>query len=349
MGLPLLTCPANSSTRARAKGKNVMLALHAGALATSLVIGLAAATVATVAAAEPWPQRPVRLIVPIGAGSGSDIAARQFAERLAERWKQPVVVENRPGADGLIGTVAFTSMHDDHVLLFSPAAPISVFPQVHEKLAYDPALDLVPITSATNTFVMLAVSEAAKIRTLPELIALARSDPGKLNWSSGGGALTYLLAGFVKASGLDMVPVSYREQNLAIQDLVAGRLHVMLTVLAALLPQARSGKIRLLAATNNQRAPSAPEVPTATEAGHPELAFEGLWGFFGPRGMPTERRDQVAATVGSIAADADLADRLAAVGQIARAGTPSEFSAAIEAQRAKISSIVKMIGIKPAR
>ena len=313
-----------------------MLRLRTGVLATSLVIGLIAP--ATALAAEPWPQRPVRLIVPIGAGSGSDVAARQFAERLAERWKHPVVVENRPGADGLIGTIAFAGMRDDHTLLFSPAAPISVFPQVR---------DLVPITSATNTFVMLAASETLKIESLPQLIALARSHPGKLNWSSGGGALTYLLAGFVKSAGLDMVAVSYREQNLALQDLAAGRLQVMITVLAALLPSVQSGKAQLLAVTNDRRAPSAPEVSTVTELGYPELAFEGLWGFFGGRDTPSERRDRIAADVRSVATDPVLAERLAAIGQIARASTPAEFSAAIEAQRAKIASIVKLTGSKP--
>lgn len=322
-----------------------MLRLRTGVLATSLVIDLIAP--ATALAAEPWPQRPVRLIVPIGAGSGSDVAARQFAERLAERWKHPVVVENRPGADGLIGTIAFAGMHDDHTLLFSPAAPISVFPQVHEKLAYDPARDLVPITAATNTFVMLAASESLKIESLPQLIALARSHPGKLNWSSGGGALTYLLAGFVKSAGLDMVAVSYREQNLAVQDLAAGRLQVMITVLAALLPSVQSGKAQLLAVTNDRRAPSAPEVSTVTELGYPELAFEGLWGFFGGRDTPSERRDRIAADVRSVATDPVLAERLAAIGQIARASTPAEFSAAIEAQRAKIASIVRLTGSKP--
>jgi tripartite-type tricarboxylate transporter receptor subunit TctC len=120
-----------------------------------------------------------------------DRCARHYAERLAERWKQPVVVENRPGANGLVGTIAFAAMRDDHVLLFSPAAPISVFPQVH-----DPARDIVPIASATNTFVMLAASAALKIHSLKELVVLARSRPGTLNWSSGGGALTYVLGRF---------------------------------------------------------------------------------------------------------------------------------------------------------
>ena len=303
------------------------------------------ALVATAAhAAEPWPQRPVRLIVPIAAGTGSDIAARHFADRLREHWKQPVIVENRPGADGLLGTIAFASMRDDHVLLFSPAAPISVFPQVHAKLPYDPAIDLVPIASATNTFIMLAASQSLKVQSLQQLIALARSRPGTLNWSSGGGALPYVLAGFLTSAGLDMVAISYREQRAALQDLASGRLHVMITVAAALLPQADSGAATLLAVTNSRRAPIAAQIPTASELGYPELAFEGLWGFFGPRQMPSARRDQIAADIRSVAADANLAGRLAAIGQIAHAGTPMEFQAEIEAQRDKIASIVKTTG-----
>ena len=299
------------------------------------------------AGAETWPQRPVHLIVPIGAGVGTDIAARLIAEQLAALWKQPVVVENRPGADGLIGTVAFVNMHDDHALMFSPAAPISVFPQAHETLAYDPARDLVPITSATNTFLMLAASGALNVESLPQLIAFARAHPGKLNWSTGGGALPYLLAGLAKGAGLDMVPVPYREQGRALQDLAAGRLDVMITVLATLQPQFDSGKVRLLAVTNASRAPAAPTVPTAREAGFPELEFEGLWGFFGPRDMPVERRDRIAADVRTVAANPVLAARLAAIGQTARAGTPAEFAAAIEAQRAKIAAIVKITGPNP--
>jgi tripartite-type tricarboxylate transporter receptor subunit TctC len=312
----------------------------------ALIRGLIFALVATATplAAEPWPQRPVRLIVPIAAGTGSDIAARQFAERLAERWKQPVVVENRPGADGLVGTVAFAAMRDDHVLLFSPAAPISVFPQVHEKLPYDPARDIVPIASATNTFVMLAASAALKVHSLKELVALARSRPGTLNWSSGGGALTYVLGGFLTSTKLDMVSIPYREQGRALQDLASGRVHVMITVLAALLPQVSSGKVTLLAATNNKRAPIAPEVSTVTELGYPELAFEGLWGFFGPGNIPAARRDQIAADIRAIAADSTLAERLSAIGQSAHAGTPEEFVAEIEDQRHEIASIVKMTG-----
>jgi len=297
--------------------------------------------------AEPWPQRPVRLIVPIGAGVGSDIAARQFAERLAEIWKQPVVVENRPGAETLIGTVAFVNLHDDHTLLYSAAAPISLFPYVHEKLPYDPARDLVPIAQATDTFVMLAATQGLNVGSLSELVGFARAHPGTLNWASGGGALTYVLAGFAQSAGLDMLPVAYREQGRALQDLSAGRLHLMITVLATLQAQVAAGNVRLLAVVNKQRAPAAPGVPTVREAGFPEIEFDGMWGFFGPRGMSTELRDRIAADIATAAATPALAARLTAIGQIVHAGTAAEFAAAIEAQRAKVAAIVKITGINP--
>src|SRR3954470_23576670 len=175
-------------------------------------------------AAEPWPQRTVRLIVPFGSGSGPDVAARLYAERLAaeSRWKRPVIVENRPGAEGLIGVTAFAGMRDDHALLFSPAAPISVFPFTQAKLGYDPARDFVPIALAVDTFGSISVPASLKIDSLSDLVALARAQPGKLNWTAGGGAFPTLLAGFAKTAGLDVVQVSYREQNLAIQDLAEG-------------------------------------------------------------------------------------------------------------------------------
>src|SRR5215831_10067696 len=141
-----------------------MTTVRIGALAAGLALCLAA--VAPAAAAEPWPQHMVRVFVPTGPGSATDTAARIFVDRLANRWKQPVVVENRPGADGLIGVSAFVAAHDDHALLFSPAAPVSVHPVVREKLPYDPARDLVPISSATDSFGTIAVPTSLNIASL---------------------------------------------------------------------------------------------------------------------------------------------------------------------------------------
>jgi tripartite-type tricarboxylate transporter receptor subunit TctC len=314
------------------------------ALAISVVGTL---TMATPSLAESWPQRPVRVIVPLGSGIGPDFTARLFAERLAERWKQPVVVENRPGADGLIGVNAFAATRDDHTLLFSFAAPVSLFPLLHEKLAYDPARDLVPIAAAADTFVSVNASVASGIGSLRELVALARTRPGQLNYNAAAGALPFLFAGFLKTAELDMVQVPYRELNLAYQDLAEGRLQIILSTMAGVLPHVQAKKVRFLAVTNKTRTPIALEVPTAIEAGYPALEFEGLIGFFGARGLPAERRDRIAADVRAVAAEPAIADRLAAIGQATHGSAPQDFAAAIEEQRAKMAAIVKLVGTKP--
>jgi len=295
-------------------------------------------------AAEGWPQRTVTLIVPFGSGAGPDIAARIYAEQLSVRWKQPVVVENRTGAEGLIGVAVFAAAHDDHTLLFSPAAPISVYPSIQEKITYDPNRDLVPIASAANTFGVIAVTASLNVRSIVEFVRVAQAEPGKLNWGSGGGAFPILFSGFLKATGLDLARISYRQQNLAVQDLAEGRIQVFASTLTALLPMARGGKIHLLAVTNKTRAPIAPDVPTATEAGHPELEFDGLTGFFGWRDILPELRDRIAADVRAVAADSGVADRLAKAGQIVHAGTPAEFARDIDEQRSRISGIVRLLG-----
>jgi tripartite-type tricarboxylate transporter receptor subunit TctC len=295
-------------------------------------------------AADPWPQHAVNLIVPIGSGSGPDIAARIYAEQLAIRWKHPVVVENRTGAEGLIGVTAFAGLRDDHTLLFSPAAPISVYPFVRDKIAYDPARDLVPISSAANTFGVIAATASANVRSIPDLVRLARAQPGKLNWASGGGAFPLVFAGFAKGANLDLARISYRQQNLAIQDLTEGRIQVFVSTLTALLPMAQAGKINLLAVTNKSRAPIAPDVPTAIESGYPELEFDGLVGFFGWRDMPPELRDRIASDVRAVAASPGVAERLAKVGQIVHAGTSDEFARAIDEQRTKMGAIVRSVG-----
>jgi tripartite-type tricarboxylate transporter receptor subunit TctC len=307
----------------------------------TVVTGLLAAALSL--AAQAWPNRTVHLIVPFGTGSAPDLGARLYAERLALRWKQPVIVENRTGADGLVGVTAFAAARDDHTLLFSAAAPITVFPFTRENLAYDPARDFVPVARAIDTFGAIAVSSSLNVASLADLVRIARAEPGKLNSTGTGGAFPTLIAGFARTAHLNVVEIPYREQNLAIQDLAKGRIQIMATTLTSLLPLAQAGNVRILAVTNKGRAPIAPEVPTAVEAGHPELEFEGLLGFFGWRDMPTSLRDRISEDVRAVAAEPILAERLAAAGQVVHAGTPAEFAGAIEEQRARIEAIVNLI------
>ena len=315
---------------------------QAGIGATAVVAALLVSMVSS--AAQSWPQRPVRMMVPIVPGSSPDVAARVFGERLAERWGKAVIVENRPGADGLIGTAAFAGTQDDHVLLFSFAAPLSVYPAIQEKLSYDPGRDVLPVSVAVETFGTLSVPASLPVTTLAELVAFARARPGQLNWSTGGGAFPILMAGFIKAVGIEMTHVPYANQNLAIQDLAEGRIQVFATPMTAVLPLAQSGKLRVLAVTNKVRSAMWPAVPTVKEAGYPDLAFEGLLGVFAPRDTPLDRRERIAAEIRAVAADPAVVARLGATGQIVRGSTPAEFAAEIDDQRSRIGAIVKLVG-----
>ena len=295
-----------------------------------------------------WPQRPVRLIVPIGAGSSIDITARLYAGRLSARWQQPVIVENRPGADGLLGTGAFAAARDEHTLLFSFAAPISVLPYIHARLPYDPARDLVPISQAADTFGAITAHASLEIGSLQQLVSLARERPGAFNYFAQG-AFPYLFAGFAKSQKLNVVQVSYREFSLGIQDHVQGRVHFAATTMTTALPIVQAGKAKLLAVTNSKRSPKAPGAPTAAEQGYPELAFEGLMGFFGPAGMSVELTDRISRDVRAVAAEPAIADRCAALCEVAHGSTPAEFAALVEAQRAQFAAIIQQIGVQASR
>jgi tripartite-type tricarboxylate transporter receptor subunit TctC len=294
--------------------------------------------------AEPWPQRTVTLITPSAVGTATDFAARLFANGLSERWGKPVIVENRPGGDMIIGTAAFARINDDHVLLFSNSSPMAVHPVTYEKLPYDPIRDFVPISLASDIFVAIAASESLKIASIGDLIKLARAQPGEINWASAPGITQYVFAAFEKRAALGMTLVPYRDLAPLLQDLSEGRIHVVAHSLSALMPLVQAGKARLLVVNNHRRAASAPDVPTAIEAGHPELTYEGLNGLFGWRGMPRELRERIAGDVRAVAADPIVGERLAIAGQVAHGSTPAEFSAVLEQVRAAATTMVHVIG-----
>jgi tripartite-type tricarboxylate transporter receptor subunit TctC len=299
------------------------------------------------APAQPWPLRTVKFILPLGAGSGADIAARLFADRLSARWGQPVFVENRPGGDGLVGIGAFVRDNDDYVLLLTTSAVFTPHPFVHENLPYDGARDLVPIAGISDVSVAVAVPNSLKVATLAELVTLAGSQPGKLNWGAVTSLDDFVFAGFLKRAGLLMTRIPYRDGAQALSDLAEARIDVMLSALPRVLPLAQAGKIKLLAVTNRQRATIAPDVPTTAEAGYPSLALESVIGLFGHRDMPSEIREHISADVRAIAADPMIAARLAPTGQTVDVSTPAEFAAAIDKERASIAAIAGELEFKP--
>lgn len=316
-------------------------------LFVAVLLGLAAAAAAATGAVAQakWPTRTVKFILTLGAGSGSDIGARLFADRLSRKWGQPVIVENRPGGDGLVAINAFVTAHDDHVLLFAPSSSFTAHPFLHDKLPYKPS-DLLPIVRVSNTFIVIAVPKELKVDTLADLTKRARAEPGKLNWAGVTGALDFIFAGWLKSDGLQITKVPYRNPVDAAKDLGENRVQVYEAALAIVQPQLDSGKIKLLAVTNTQRTPAQPDVPTVKEASFPALTIDGLVGLFGPPSMPLDLRKRITADFAA-AADATIKDRLALTGQILNVGGPEEFADSIEDQRAKVAKFAESLGLKP--
>jgi tripartite-type tricarboxylate transporter receptor subunit TctC len=314
----------------------------------SWLIALSAILVlpATPAQAQDWPQRAVKFIIPFGAGAGADIGARLFSERLAARWGKAVVVENRPGGDGLVAISAFVGANDDHTLLFAASGSFTVHPYLHEKLPYNLERDLLPIARVSNTIVAIAVPASANMASLAQFVARARAEPGQLNAGLVPGITEFVWDGFVKGAGLSIAKVPYRDIVLAVTDLAEGRLQIIMASYAILQPQAQAGRIKVVAVNGRERVPFLPELPTVIEAGFPALELEGLVGLFGPRIMSRELREKIGADVVAVAADPVISTRLARTAQVLNPGGPAAFGAAIKAQTAQVAAIAQAIGLK---
>src|SRR5258708_1148472 len=309
---------------------------------------LALASLLPASAQTSWPQRNVRFIVPLGPGSGADIGARLFADRLAARWGKAVVVENRPGGDGIVAITAFVSAHDDHTLLFSPASTFTAHPFLHEKLPYEQS-DLLPIARVSNTLVVIVAPTSLKVGSLAELVALVRAQPAKLNWATATGISDFLFASFLKDANLDMSKVPYRDTVQPSTDVAEGRIQFYWGALAIVRPHVQAGKAKLLAVSNGVHIPDEPAVPTVKEAGFPPLPFDALVGLFGPPALADDIREGIAADIQAVAGDPAIATRLQSTGQLVSPGRPAEFAASINEQRAVVAAIAKEMGIKPAQ
>jgi tripartite-type tricarboxylate transporter receptor subunit TctC len=303
-------------------------------------------TPAQQAAADSWPSRPVRFIVTLGPGSGVDIGARLFADRLSARWGQPVVVENRPGGDGIVAITSFLGARDDHVLLVSPVSSFTAHPYFHDTLPYDPK-DLVPIARISRTVIAVSVPASLNVNSLKELEALARAKPGQLNWTTATGFTDFVFAGYLHTVGLSMAKVPYKNPVAAVTDLAEGRIQAYMPAYAIVRPQVLAGKVKVLAVTNHERAPVLPDVPTATEAGYPSLEFDGLVGLFGPPEMAADVRSKIADDIKAVAADPVIVERMTATAQIVSPGNGAEFAASIAQQRAQVAAVAKLFGNKP--
>ena len=308
----------------------------------AFVMALAAPT----SASADWPERQVKLIVTFPPGSANDAAARIFADALGKKWGKPVVVEDRPGAEGTIGVAAFVASQDDHTLLYSVAGSVTVAPLLVEKLPYDANHDLVPISATTAIVLMLTVSNQLSVNSIPELIETLRASPGKYAWTSGPTLPRYIFSAFLKQHALKMNFVSYRDASQPQADLGEGRIQALLTSLTASSSPVQAGKARFLAVVNPTRAATLPDVKTARELGYPELEIEGLAGIFGGKIMPAAVRNRIAADVAAICRDTDVRSKLEAGGHMVLSGTTEELKSGIEKQRSAMNELAKIIDIR---
>lgn len=299
------------------------------------------------AAAVQWPQRTVSVVTPFGPGISVDVAARVTADALSKRWTQTVVVENRPGADTMIGTRAFLDKHDGHSLLFTTHSTFTVVPLLYANVPFDLAKDVSPISLVVEDFLAVVASPTLPANSLAELTALARSTPGKLNYYAVPGVPQLAYLAFQKRAGLETTYVGYTNPANAISDLAEGRIQVAIMPLAMVVGAARSGSLKLLAVTNAERASAFPNVPTALEAGYADLSFAGVLGLFGPKDMPAQLQQKIASDTAFILKSPEIRQRLLEAGLVARGSTPVEFAAELEAQRTRWAAIAREHNITP--
>ena len=233
--------------------------------------------------AQSFPQHTVKFLIPFGPGSGADIGARLISDKLAQRWGKPVVVENKPGADGLMAVSAFLGANDDHVMIFAGTGSFTAHPYTREKLPYDMDRDLLPIARYSATVMTLAVPVAENINSMKDFVARVKGAPGKLNSAVPQGISELFFDGFIKGENLNIPKIPYRDIVQAPADLAEGRLQVMFASYAGLQASVQTGKVKLIAQGGQKRAAMLPDIPTAAEAGFPALELEGLVGLFGSK------------------------------------------------------------------
>ena len=319
--------------------------------AIGVLLGLLSLTMANAIAqpSQQWPTRAVKVIVPLGPGSGTDAIGRLFADRLAVRWNKPVIIENRPGGDGMIGIRSFLTAADDHTLLFTATSVFTGHPYLHDQLPYNPT-DLVPAAQVNITPVVVAVPTAINVSSMNQLVDMARARPNALNAVGITGLQDLIFNGFLRTEKLEIAKVPYRDTVLALNDLAENRVQILLTSVTIVQSQVQAGKVRIIATTSRQRQPVIPDIPTVGEVGFPSLTVEGGSGFLVPKMMNADLINQISADVMAVAqADPALRERLAAMGQVLHTGPASEFRKLVDDQSTRAADAARILGIKAAR
>lgn len=313
-------------------------------------LAIVLATTALTAGAQTYPVRPVHLIVPYPPGGQYDVYARILGAKLGDIWRQPVVVENRVGANGIVGTdFVAKSAPDGYTIMMGGIGPHGISPSLYSKLPYDPIRDFTPVIHVGSAPNVLVVHPTVAAHSVRELISLAKSKPGQLSFSSAGSGSSQHLSGemFKTVAGVDMTHVPYKGGSPGAMAVLGGQVTLMFASMSDVVMHVRAGKLRALAVTSAQRIPALPDTPTMIEAGVPDFVVNAWFGVLAPAGTPGEIINKLNQDIESLLQMPDIAERLSMGGSaVIVGGTPAQFGEFIRAEIAKWSNVVKASGAK---
>lgn len=299
--------------------------------------------------AADFPSKPIRMVVPFGAGSNSDVLARTVAVRMAETWGQQVVVDNRPGAGGNIGTnLVAKAPADGYTIVLGAASVLAINQSLYSQMPYDPLTELIAITNMVKTTNVLVVTPSLPAKSVKELIAYGKANPVKLTYASAGAGGTIHLSAelFKSMAGINMEHIAYKASPLAHIDMISGQVQVMFDAMPTALPQVKANRLRALAVTTAKRSPQLPDAPTVAEAALPGYEAAGWFGYAAPARTPKEIVDKLNKEIVRILALPEVKERLIAQGADPVGDTPEQFAQYIRAEAAKWGRVIKALNLK---
>ena len=329
--------------------KQALRHAFANRLAPAVITVMAGVVTSNAHAAEGYPSKPIRMIVPFSPGGTSDTLARILGQKMTEQWGQQIVVDFRPGASGIIGTeIAMRAATDGYTLMHGNLAQFAINPSLYSKLPYDTLRDFVPLSLIASAPQLLVVNPSLPVKSVKELIDLAKVSPGKLNFGSGGTGTLAFVGGelFKSSTGVNLVHISYKGTVLALTDVMAGQVQMLFSDMPIALPHTKTGKLRALAVTSAQRSALLQGMPTVAESGLPGYALVNWWGLFAPRGVPQPIITKLHAELVRAHALPDLKERYASLGVEATSSTPEQFTEYIKAEAARFSKVLRDAGAK---
>jgi len=318
------------------------------AVVRMLTVGVLMAMAGPVAAQQAYPNKPIRLVSPFPPAGSTDILARLVGQKLTESWGQPVLIENHPGANGVIGTdIVAKSSPDGHTILLVNSSHI-INALLVTKLPFDPVKDFAPVATLTISQFLMAINPSVPANTLREFIALAKSRPGQLNFASSGNGAVSHLAGelFDLMTGVKMQHIPYKGAAPALTDLVGGQVQVYFATTVSTMPYVKSGKVKALGISGDTRLSILPELPTFSEAGLPDFDVKNWFGIMAPAGTPKTTIGKLSTEIARIMALPDIKEKLASQGLDPLISTPEQFAALMKAEMARYAKVIKTANIK---